>query len=69
MAGEKISLWAFFFWICQVPFAKHLEIDYFSTCHIVLALGKQQELANQKYKTVRDALTHSICRPLLDDSI
>jgi hypothetical protein len=25
---------------------------YFSTCHIILGLGKQQELSNQKCKTV-----------------
>jgi hypothetical protein len=32
-------------------------MNYFSTCHIVLGLGKQQELPNQKCKTVEDALS------------
>jgi hypothetical protein len=49
--------------VCGPPFfgfaKSHLPNtwrDYFSTCYIVLALGKQQELANQKCKTVGDAL-------------
>jgi hypothetical protein len=37
-------------------------MNYFSTCHIVLGLGKQQELPNKKCKTVEDAHTpHLIC--------
>jgi hypothetical protein len=44
------------FLICQVQFAKHLEMNYFSTCHIVFGLGKQQELPNKKCKTIGDAL-------------
>jgi hypothetical protein len=49
MASEKLVCGPpFFFWICRVPFGKHLKMDYFSNCYIVLALGKQQELANQE---------------------
>ena len=48
--------WVHNFGFYQVNFAKHLEMAFFSPCHIVLGVGKLQQMANKNCQTVGVAL-------------
>jgi hypothetical protein len=43
----------FLFW--EVNFVKLLEMSFFFPPHIILGVGKQHDLGNEKYQTVGDA--------------
>jgi hypothetical protein len=45
------------FWFLPSQLCQTLEDDLFSTCHIVLGVGKLQQMANKKYKTVKRCST------------
>jgi hypothetical protein len=45
------------FWFLPSQLCQTLGYSLFSTCHIVLKVGKLQQMANKKCQTVEDALT------------
>ena len=46
----------------QVNYAKPLEMTYFQTLHFILGVCKQQQMSNQLYKTLGDALKKALVR-------